>query len=89
MSMIAFIKKLLEFFQEDNGNMSNARLNSTLEQWAGIAILIGGSFKLAGATLDSTTITAAFGLIAAGSGQKLIQKTQEEKSDPAKQEGVQ
>lgn len=89
--MISIIIKLLEFFQEDNGNMSNTRMNATIEQWAGVAILVGGSFHFGGATLDVNTTTAAFGLIAAGTGQKLVQKSQETKVDPAcvKPEGVQ
>lgn len=80
--MIAIINRLLEFFQEDNGNMSNTRMNATILQWAGVAILVGGSFHLGGATLDVNTTTAAFGLIAAGTGQKLIAKPQETKVEP-------
>lgn len=73
------MNRLLEFLSEDNGRMSNTRLNSTLMIWAGIAVLVCGAFGAAGAKLDANTITAAFGLIAAGSGHKLIQKPMEEK----------
>ena len=71
--------KILEFFQEANGQLSNTRLNSTAMIWAGIGMLVGGAYKLGGAILDANTISAAMGLVFAGAGQKLISKNQEEK----------
>jgi hypothetical protein len=73
--------KILEFFQEGDGQLSNTRLNCTVMIWAGVGILVGGAFNMGGAKLDANTISAAMGLIVAGSGTKLIQKTQENTSD--------
>jgi len=74
------IKKLMEFFEEGNGQLSNTRLNSTIMIWCGCLILVGGSFKYSGSQLDANTISAAIGLITYGTGSKLIQKSQEIKS---------
>lgn len=73
--------RLHEFLEEDNGRLSNTRLNTTLEIWAGIAILIGGTFAWGGAKLDSMTLTAAFGLLGIGGGQKVMQKALEVKNE--------
>lgn len=73
--------RILELLEEDNGRLSNTRMNSTVMIWAGVAIMVGCAFKVSGANLDANSIAASMGLVTAGAGQKLIQKVQESKSE--------
>lgn len=66
--------KLLELFSEDNGHLSNMRLNATALVATGCIILIHGAMTR---TLTGESIGAALGAITIGIGGKAVQKTTE------------
>lgn len=66
--------RLLEFFQESSGMLSNMRLNATVLVATGCFILIHGAL---GSTLTGESIGAALGAITIGIGGKAIQKGSE------------
>ena len=65
--------KLLEFFSEENGRLSNGRLNSTLALWAGIGLSVWSAIQnvLYNHTVPFEILILLFTY---GAGQKLIQK---------------
>ena len=67
--------KFLQFFSEDNGNLSNMRLNATV-------LVLVGCFLLCYSLIVSKDITAnviagSIGIITIGIGGKAIQKKEE------------
>ncbi len=69
--------KLAEFFQEDNGRLSNTRFNATLIIMAGII------YPYLAGRLDDMVITYSLGLVVLGMGGKLIGKVSETKAQDA------
>ena len=66
--------KILEFFSESNGQLSNTRLNASLCVYVALVIILVSTFKATPVPLE-IVIT----LLTAGFGSKLIQKGLEEK----------
>jgi len=72
--------KLLEFFEEEDGMLSNMRLNATALVFTGIFILLWSVIK--SGTVDLGIIGAATTIIGMGIGGKLIQKKTENATGP-------
>lgn len=68
--------KLLEFFSESNGQLSNIRLNATALIFTGCFLAV---YTCIQNRLDANVISMATLLVTLGLGGKLIQKPTEEK----------
>lgn len=66
--------KLLEFFAEDNGQLSNMRLNATLLVMSGCFVVV---YATVSGKLDGNIIAAATLLVTLGIGGKAVQKKDE------------
>lgn len=73
--------KLLEFFAEDNGQLSNMRLNATMLVLSGCFVVV---YTAVQGKLDGNIIAAATLLVTLGIGGKAVQKKDEAGADAAK-----
>ena len=69
--------RLLEFFEEDNGRLSNMRLNCTVMVMIGCFLVAYSLIKSVTAIIDPTVITAATLMFTLGLGGKIVQKKDE------------
>jgi len=66
--------KLLEFFSEDNGHLSNMRLNATVLVMTGCFVVMYATTQKC---IDANVIAAATLLVTLGIGGKAVQKKDE------------
>lgn len=70
--------KLFEFFAEENGQLSNMRLNATTLVFSGCFVVVYATIMK---TLDGNIIAAATLLVTLGIGGKAVQKKDEGSPD--------